>query len=84
MNEMSHGYQNAEVWGDQLLSVHCLCLAHLEGGVRRWVLLGVRMCSPFERAILRAWTGGLVAHPLGWGVKRAGSKNPREVGSPLG
>ena len=32
------------------------------------------MCSLFEEGALHSWIGGLVAHPLGWGL-RAGSKN---------
>ena len=41
-------------------------------------------CSPFEEGSLRGWICGLVAHPLGWGVKRAGVKKLREMGSLLG
>ena len=31
---------------------------------------GVHTCAPFEEGMLRSWMGGLVARPLGWGVKR--------------
>ena len=44
------------------------------------VLPGVRTCAPFEEAILHSWTGGLVAHPLGWGCACSFRPKPFPLG----
>ena len=45
--------------------------------VCRLVLPDVRACLPVEEGILHSWIGGLVVHPMGWGVKGAGAKLAR-------
>ena len=48
----------------------------------KWPKLpGARTCALFEEGILHSSMGGLVAHPLGWGVEGAGSiKRMRDKG----
>ena len=50
-----------------------------------WLVLpGVPTCAPFEEGILHSWIGGLIGHPLRWGMKKEGSERLREVGRQLG